>query len=30
VEAVMDGDIDAFIRAFLSGGRAGGASAKAE
>jgi peptide chain release factor 2 len=30
VEAVMDGDIDPFIRAFLSGVRAGGASAKAD
>jgi len=30
VEAVMDGDIDPFIRAFLSGVRAGGASAKVE
>ncbi len=30
VEAVMDGDLDSFIRAFLSGVRAGGASAKAE
>ena len=30
VEAVMDGDIDPFIRAFLTGVRAGGASAKAD
>ena len=30
VEAVMDGDIDSFIRAFLSGVRAGGAPAKAD
>jgi peptide chain release factor 2 len=30
VEAVMDGDIDPFIRAFLSGVRAGGAPAKVE
>ncbi|HET6367309.1 MAG TPA: peptide chain release factor 2 [Pseudomonadales bacterium] len=30
VEAVMDGDIDPFIRAYLTGVRAGGASAKAD
>jgi peptide chain release factor 2 len=30
VEAVMDGDIDPFIRAYLSGVRGGGASAKAD
>jgi peptide chain release factor 2 len=30
IEAVMDGDIDPFIRAFLTGVRAGGAPARAE